>query len=62
MDAEPLSVVIHDGDLKSGERCDDSLFEERLAVFQSSLHPSYSFRRQRLDRLPPHKQRQLRSP
>ena len=40
MDAEPLSVVIHDGDLKSGgERCDDSLFEERLAVFQSSLHP-----------------------
>ena len=40
MDAEPLKVVIHDGDLKSGgERCDDALFNERLAVFQTSRHP-----------------------
>ena len=40
MDAEPLKVVIHDGDLKSGgERCDDALFDERLAVFQTSQHP-----------------------
>ena len=40
MDVEPLKVVIHDGDLKSGgERCDDALFDERLAVFQTSQHP-----------------------
>ena len=40
MDVEPLKVVIHDGDLKSGgERCDDALFDERLAVFQTSRHP-----------------------
>lgn len=40
MDQQPLAVVIHDGDIKSGgERCDDRLLDERLALFQTSLHP-----------------------
>ena len=37
MDAEGLRVVVHDGDFKSGgERCDDALYEDRLAVFKAS--------------------------
>ncbi|HMV17008.1 MAG TPA: hypothetical protein PLN96_04690 [Zoogloea sp.] len=37
MDAEPLEFVIHDGDIKNGgERCDDVLFDDRLALFQTS--------------------------
>jgi hypothetical protein len=40
MDAELLKVVIHDGDIKNGgERCDDSLFEDRLALFNTSHNP-----------------------
>lgn len=40
MNAEPLRFVVHDGDVKSGgERCDDAVYEERLAVFQESHHP-----------------------
>lgn len=40
MDAEALKVVIHDGDIKNGgERCDDALYADRLALFQTSLHP-----------------------
>ena len=40
MDAEGLRVVVHDGDIKSGgERCDDALYEDRLAVFQASHTP-----------------------
>jgi len=40
MDAELLKVVIHDGDIKNGgERCDDTLFEDRLALFNTSHHP-----------------------
>ena len=34
MDAEGLRVVVHDGDLKNGgERCDDALYADRLALF-----------------------------
>ncbi len=40
MDAELLKVVIHDGDIKNGgERCDDALFDDRLALFRTSYHP-----------------------
>lgn len=40
MDAEPLAFVAHDGDIKSSsQRCDDALFEARLADFQASFHP-----------------------
>lgn len=40
MDAERLKVVIHDGDIKNGgERCDDAIYEDRLALFGSSHHP-----------------------
>lgn len=40
MDAEPLAFVAHDGDIKSSsQRCDDGLFEARLADFQASFHP-----------------------
>lgn len=40
MDSELLKVVIHDGDIKNGgERCDDSLFDDRLALFNTSHHP-----------------------
>jgi hypothetical protein len=40
MDAELLKVVIHDGDIKNGgERCDDALYEDRLALFRTSHHP-----------------------
>lgn len=40
MDAEPLKVVIHDGDIKNGgERCDDALYVDRLGLFNTSLHP-----------------------
>jgi hypothetical protein len=40
MDAELLKVVIHDGDIKNGgERCDDAIYEDRLALFGSSHHP-----------------------
>ena len=40
MDAEGLRVVVHDGDLKSsGERCDDTLYADRLALFDASHTP-----------------------
>lgn len=40
MNAEPLKFVLHDGDIKNGgERCDDTLFEDRLQLFQTSFHP-----------------------
>lgn len=40
MDAEPLKVIIHDGDIKNGgERCDDDLYKDRLGLFDSTLKP-----------------------
>ena len=40
MDAEGLRVVVHDGDLKNGgERCDDALYADRLALFEASHTP-----------------------
>lgn len=40
MDAEGLRVVVHDGDFKSsGERCDDALYADRLALFDASHTP-----------------------
>jgi len=39
MDREPLAFIVHDGDIKGGQRCTDELFRDRLQLFQSSEHP-----------------------
>lgn len=40
MNREKLRFVVHDGDIKSGaSRCDEAMYQNRLAGFQRSVHP-----------------------
>lgn len=40
MDAQSLAFVLHVGDIKSGDTpCDDAVYADRLALFETSRHP-----------------------